>query len=332
MVTVDTEADDAWSRPNKLELTNIRQLSRFQDLCDEYRVVPTYLVTYECATRDEALSTLKLLADSRQCEIGHHLHVWSTPPFHNGGANGIDHRWMHAYQFQLPHSLFIEKAECLRSSIETSFGQSPTSHRAGRWGVDQRTVDWLGAAGFIVDTSIRTGLPLTQRDLGNWNADASAQPIACLTYEMRKNPYIWARVGRNHTNNEIVEIPATVSIPDGMVSWIYRNLLVPGRPFESHLLRLVRKLGGRRMLRPNPNYPPGELQRIMDQAIRQGITAVNLMLHSSELALHCSPFSGTREDVNSVWAQLEEAFQFVSSREIESACASDVGQLARSCA
>ena len=30
----------------------------------------------------------------------------------------------------------------------------PTSHRAGRWGIDQRTIDWLIERNFLVDTTI----------------------------------------------------------------------------------------------------------------------------------------------------------------------------------
>ena len=35
VVTVDTEADDAWSRPADLQLANLQQIPRFQDLCDK---------------------------------------------------------------------------------------------------------------------------------------------------------------------------------------------------------------------------------------------------------------------------------------------------------
>ena len=56
VVTVDTEADDAWSRPDSVELENIKEIDRFQELCLQYSVVPTYLLSYECATRDEALA------------------------------------------------------------------------------------------------------------------------------------------------------------------------------------------------------------------------------------------------------------------------------------
>ena len=211
------------------------------------------------------LATMRYLFLSRSpihgnAKIGHHLHVWSTPPFQNGGKDGIDHQWIHAFQFQLPDSLFMEKAERLRSAIEASFGKSPTSHRAGRWGVDQRTVDWLVGAGFVVDTSIRTGFPLTKHEFGNRTIDSSREPVACTEYDMRKNPYLWtckinATTVAPHLWKYLRPYQSRMDWSPGSIaiSW-YRV-----ERFEPLLLRVIRKLGGRRMLRPNPNYASGRI-------------------------------------------------------------------------
>ena len=42
---------------------------------------PTYVVTWEMATRPESASVLRDLARTGRCEIGTHLHPWSSPPF-----------------------------------------------------------------------------------------------------------------------------------------------------------------------------------------------------------------------------------------------------------
>ena len=64
-------------------------------------------------------------------------------------------------------------------------------------------------------------------------------------------------------------------------------------------------------------------------AIGRGVTVVNLMLHSSELALYCSPFTRTQQELDSVWRHLEEAFRYTRDREITSDGISNVAQLAR---
>jgi len=329
VVTVDTEADDAWLQPETVQVTNIRQLERFQDLCDKYEVVPTYLLAYECATRDEALSVLKPLAENRRCEIGHHLHVWTTPPFQNEGPNGVDLDWIHAFQFELPGSLFAEKAERLRQAIEHNFGRSPTSHRAGRWGIDQRTVDWLASSGFIVETSMRTGLRLRQNIPGTNMPVPPDRGVAAAEYELHKNPYFWPSDIQVDDRKPIVDVPATVDVPNGVASTLYLRYLALKWPGEFFLFRAYRKLAGLNMLYPDPGYPPGELPRIMERAVRRGVTVINLMLHSSELALHCSPFTKTQQDLDSVWRHLEEAFCYAQDRGIVSEGISDVARLVR---
>ncbi len=328
VVTVDTEADDAWLHPDAVNVTNIRQLDRFQDLCDKYDVVPTYLLAYECATRDEALATLIPLAEKRRCEIGHHLHVWTTPPFQNEGPNGVDLDWIQAFQFQLPDSLFAEKAEALRHAIENSFGHSPTSHRAGRWGIDQRTVDWLASAGFVVETSMRTAIRLRNFPPGVESSSQNGRHIAAAEYELHKNPYFWPVESPSPACRSIVEVPATVDVRNALASTLFVPYLRSKLPGEFFLFKVYRKFAGLNMLSPDPGYSPGELPRIIERAIRRGVTVINLMFHSSELALHCSPFTKTQQDVDSVWRHLEEAFNYCQVRGIASAGISDVARLA----
>ena len=69
-------------------------------------------------------------------------------------SDDVDMEWIHAYQFEVPDTLFEEKAGRLKETIKQNYGIEPTSHRAGRFGVDQRTIDWLIKNNFVVDTSV----------------------------------------------------------------------------------------------------------------------------------------------------------------------------------
>ncbi|OGU32223.1 MAG: hypothetical protein A2057_04735 [Ignavibacteria bacterium GWA2_35_9] len=98
IVTVDTEFDDAWTKPETIKLDNVKEIPRSQVLCQKYNIIPTYLLTYECAVREEAVSVLKPISEAEKCEIGHHLHAWSTPPFQKENIRrDIDLDWLHAY-------------------------------------------------------------------------------------------------------------------------------------------------------------------------------------------------------------------------------------------
>ena len=328
VVTVDTEADDAWSRPNEIRVTNLQQLEKFQDLCDKYEVVPTYLVTYECATRDEALEALIPIVQKRSCEIGHHLHVWTTPPFQCRTSKDVDSDWIHAFQFQLPDTLFLEKAERLRQAIEDNFGFSPTSHRAGRWGIDQRTVDWLIASGFVVETSMRTGLRLRQNSPHGEIVASDNRGIAALDYELRRNPYHWPSGIDSNEAASIIEIPATVDVPRGLLPDLSLKFLALKLPMEFTLFRIFRKFAGLSMLYPDPDLEPGTLPKIIERAIERRVRVINLMLHSSELSLHCSPFTRTSQGLELVWNHLEEAFAYIRNCGIVSERISDVARRA----
>ena len=322
VVTVDTEADNSWARPNKIELKNLKEVPRFQALCQDYGIIPTYLVTYECATRDEAICVLKPICDAGQCEIGHHLHCWTTPPFEKEGPAGMDAVWLWAYQSELPDSLFREKAECLRTEIGKAYGKSPTSHRAGRWGIDQRTIDWLIQNGFVVESSVT---PLT-----SWSKNLGKTTGGPSFYSSPREPHFWCAESVAHSDAPcLMEIPVTVDIPDDLVSRLCAKYIQGELPGTSLVGRIFRKVGGGRPLRPNPRYPEDELSDIVDRAVKHGASALNLMIHSSELLEACSPFSRTKDDCAQVWKTLNNVFAHVQQIGIPSVTLSDAAMSLR---
>ena len=80
IITVDTEADNQWTRPSRETVDNIFFLFRFNELCKRFNLLPTYLITYEVACNTKAVSLLKSF-QIEGAEIGAHLHPWTTPPF-----------------------------------------------------------------------------------------------------------------------------------------------------------------------------------------------------------------------------------------------------------
>ena len=77
LVGIDTEADDQWSARGRQEMgvRNAARLPALQALFEEFGVRPTYVVTWEMATRPESASVLHALARTGRCEIGTHLHL-----------------------------------------------------------------------------------------------------------------------------------------------------------------------------------------------------------------------------------------------------------------
>jgi hypothetical protein len=312
VITVDTEADDAWREQERIGLQNMSAIPRFQALCEAYDIVPTYLVTYECAVREEALNILKPISDQGRCEIGYHFHSWTTPPFERPSPEGIDLNWRYAYQYELPGSLFHEKAECLYKAITRSYGVCPTAHRAGRWGIDQRTVDWLIEHHFLVDTSV---VPLC-----NLSAARGKSAGGPSFLSSPRAPYFWPHSSWDITNPRgLVEVPLTVYAPRNplpalLAAYLGKNLI--GIKTASRLYQKL--IGGNGSLRPNPAYAQGMVQDIILSNLQRRPVFINMMIHSSELMLGQSPFSRTAEDCAKLWERLRQSFAMVRRNGIAS--------------
>ena len=146
LLGVDTEADNQWdaSAREALPVKNAHQLPRLQEICDRYRVPPTYLVTYEMAKNDSARGVLKELAASGRCEIATHHHPWSTPPLVNG----------HLYPLNLSPAQFKEQLKVLTEAVSEVSQTAPVSYRAGRNGFTGWQVGILEGLGYLVDSSV----------------------------------------------------------------------------------------------------------------------------------------------------------------------------------
>jgi peptidoglycan/xylan/chitin deacetylase (PgdA/CDA1 family) len=104
---------------------NAARLPALQALFEEFGVRPTYVVTWEMATRPESVAVLRDLARSGRCEIGTHLHPWSSPPFRPEDLAA------HTYPHNLPVDLLDRQLRELTAAIEENLGVRPTTYRAG---------------------------------------------------------------------------------------------------------------------------------------------------------------------------------------------------------
>jgi hypothetical protein len=107
-LTLDAESDDCWLTPERIKLDNFREIPRFQRVCEKYQIIPTYLLTYEYATYKPAIEFFRQKLYENKCEVGLHLHAWSTPPYEKE-KNRVDLPWLYAYQYELPDGLFKKK-------------------------------------------------------------------------------------------------------------------------------------------------------------------------------------------------------------------------------
>ena len=83
IVTIDTEEEGLWGGAFKTSgntVENIVGIDRFQQLCEQHDIRPTYLVDTPVVEDDRSVDLLKPAWESGRCEIGAHLHPWCAPP------------------------------------------------------------------------------------------------------------------------------------------------------------------------------------------------------------------------------------------------------------
>lgn len=295
LVGIDTEADDQWSEQGRraMEVRNAERLPDLQRLFEGFGVRPSYVVTWEMATRDSSAAVLRELAGGGRCEIGTHLHPWSSPPYRPEDLAG------HTYPHNLPPELLERQLSELTAVIEERIGVRPTTYRAGRNGFDGATLPILEKLGYRVDTSVD---PLfnERRKRGMVFAGAPLDPYYPDPADVR-------RPGRS----KILEIPIS-------------SATAPALPkaLEAAYTRLepirwrggLKRLGLRPVwLRPSYTALPDAL-RFAERLAREQRPCANIIFHSSEILPGGSPYTPDAASVTRFLDDLARLLEHLTGR------------------
>ena len=311
IVTIDVEADDVWSDPTNLTLKNLRYLEDFQMMCDKYNIIPSYLLSYETLSDGAFISFLKDHLKIGSCEVGMHPHIWTVPPY-DKEKNGIDINIIRYYQSMLSKDILFEKLNFLKNAIEEKIEKKITSHRAGRWGLCARTIEWLEKNDFVADTSV---VPF--KSFRDSVTDPSIFPEY---YNFPVSPYKMSSNGLNRKGKlSLVEVPVTNINQFTFTSIVRLTDMVKNMRGGTRLRKILNKLSMYPLeLRPYPEYSNGTLSKIAEIALRKNLPIINLMFHSSELLVQGSPYSNTKENTEKIWKHIEELFQYINYKKIQS--------------
>jgi hypothetical protein len=295
LMGIDTEADDQWSERGRRELNvrNAQELPRLQSLCNRFGVRPSYLVTYEMATRDESAHLLRAMAAQGRCELGAHLHPWTSPPFRPEDLRA------HSYPHTLPLELLDRQLTELTATIQKRLGVRPTTYRAGRNGFDARSIPILERLGYTVDTSVD---PLfnERRKGGMVFAGAPAQPYRPSYDDVTREG-----------GARILEVPitsATLPALPKAVEALYTRL--PPLRWRAALKRLgLRPV----WLRPSYSSVP-DMLAFADRLAAQRARCFNIIFHSSELLPGGSPYTPDAASVERFWDALRRLLEHLTGR------------------
>lgn len=302
IVTIDTEADNQWDHGRPLTRENVRYWPTFQSLCEKHSICPTYLITSEIAGDSRAISFLRPLVETGRAEVGAHLHPWTTPPFSDMPGLTFNDS-VHAFPTELPSDLLRTKLQTLTEQITNVFGRRPSSFRAGRFGFNSLCADILSQMGYEVDSSVT---PLVSwRNMPSLGDSGGPDFTRCPA-----TPF-WITA---NGERRLLEIPLTILITNHLLQK-YPSLLrayrwVQGKQ-NGRFLRLNFMAPQPLWLRP---FPGVTLKRLMDvwrTAKSQGLQAVVMMFHSSELMPGASHNRPTAASVERLMTLLEQFFMFI---------------------
>lgn len=287
MISIDTEADDQWDTSHGLTTTNSAAIPRFQELCESYGMRPVWLTDYEMALDNDYVSYIRPKEAAGLCEIGMHLHAWTTPP------EVPLQRTTDAREFLIEYDTetMDAKIASMTQIIEEQFGSRPVSHRSGRWVMDDRYYDLLVKYGYLIDCSVTPGV--------NWQGTVGATGMGGSDYSREV-------ILPSMKRESLLEIPVTIR------ALHFLNLEKADSLYG--LARECRNMvtGIHGWLRPyDPTY-----ESIMMRTFRKAAATgddVLLTLHSSELKPDTNPIFNTEERIEIFYRMMENVLREATS-------------------
>ena len=290
IITVDTEGDFLWHTVQRsygirnISVKNAYYIERFQKLCRKYHFIPTYLVNYEMAFAEPFVSQARQWLKNSECEIGMHLHGWSTPPEYLFPYRRKAHN---PYAGEYPSNVLFHKLERMTEIIERNFSVRPVSHRGGRWYIDSKIIDYLLKLGYIADCSVTPGV--------SWGNHIGYQIYGCDYRGYDNRPFL---LGTSRCENFLCEIPMTIIRPQLFQS-IKEVVKSPSRWKE-----ITSKC---MWLRPNGRNSK-EMNSVVD-TLRDKTNYLEFMIHSSELMPGGSPTFKNEASIEKLYDDMECLFQ-----------------------
>ena len=262
---------------------------------------------------DASCDIIQQLAQDEHCEIGAHLHAWNTPPLSLEEKQGKA-----TYLSNQSFSRKREKLSNLTKLFKQKLGFSPTSYRAGRYGLCRQSVRILSELGYTIDSSVAP--------LMDFRADGGPN-----FREYTLQPF-WLKT---QSNRQLLELPVTIDLVHcfpAQFSRLYFQI-----PDWTKIKGIFHRLSLARLLWLRPTtYSEQEMKQLADHVLDQlQIPVVNIMFHSSEVCPCASPYNKTRQDVEEFLARLENIFNYLVTKKglhsvtlsgFASLCAQDAGK------
>jgi len=293
IVTVDAEEEFDWNSPLQRDghgLESVPMMRKFQQFCESYGVVPSYLLDYPVANLPATAEAIGQAIGDGKAEAGVQLHPWVSPPFEETVSE------QNSFAGNLPRELERAKFQLLRDTIEQNFGASPRIYRAGRYGVGPHTAAILAEMGIAIDTSVRA----------NFDYSFAGGP------NFRRHPLQPYWLDRQ---NGLMELPLT-TVYFGMLRQ-FGGAIYPRLWRLPSMRGVLAHLG---MVERIPLTPEGvtaeEALRGIDIAIDEGLPVLVFSFHSPSLSPGNTPYVKCAADLDQFYDWWRTVFTHLTRRNI----------------
>lgn len=297
IITIDTEGDNLWKVKNDRKSTervtnkNGEYIVRFQQLCEKYKFIPTYLTNYEMAKSQPFVEMAKEGLKEDKLEIGMHLHAFNSPPFYDLKDYSGGHK---AYITEYPSKVIKKKVDYLTKLLQDTFQTDILSHRGGRWSLNEVYAGILQDSGYFVDCTVTPHIDWS-RDKGQMAGSHGVDYRSFQEYGYQMSRKNIAKQGKG-----LWEIPLSV------VKKPYK--------FQIDKITEVKRLWNPELiwLRPDGNNLSDMLHLVKLKGEDKKNDYLEFMLHSSELMPGGSRVSKREKDLEKLYRHIEILFQAIS--------------------
>ena len=309
IVTIDTEGDDQWDANlrRNTSLRNLKEIPKLQKLFDKFEVKPAYLLTYPAAKDKYSCSMFKEFLSGPICEIGSHLHSWSTPPIFDNEAEKAS--FLHWF----PKSSQKEKFNNLHNAIVDNLCTEPRSYRGGKYSFDTNALELLEEKRYLLDTSVTP--------FHNWSHIGGPDYVDPIT-----EPYFLSRQDiLKKGKSSVLEVPVSIDFDKTMSDSLKRFIL--RIPLAFHAQGILKKLGLCKLIWLDPSFQTfPEMKRLIDLLLaKRENPCINLMFHSPVILAGGTPYNITDKDVSNFYHKLESILEYlINERGVENLMPKDL--------
>lgn len=232
-------------------------------------------------------------------EVGMHLHAWNSPPL----TPLTDDDWRHKpYLIEYPADQIRAKVDHMTKLLEDAFQTKMLSHRAGRWAFNEYYASLLLEYGYQVDCSVtpRVNWQFSPGNpQGNGGTDYSRFPSQAYFID----PQNIAKPGAS----ALLEVPMSIQYKHSALMNAFKQ--------GYDRLRGKRRSPSVNWLRPSGGNV-AKMISVAEASLAQGHDYVEFMLHSSEFMPGGSPTFKTEQDIEVLYRDLEQLFDWLQQRTV----------------